>query len=248
MLEVMSGADIGDPMAAPYEVREPSDLSGLSIGWFVDDGQHPVTAGTKQAVESAAKALTDQGFNAEPFRPNGLERVRELWYDIFCRFSGLAFGPLLAGREKDLSFLLSDLLRLQSREKPLSAKDVLFTQFERDVVREKFVRQMEKHQILILPVSTGPAFRHGHMGWTHDDRPETFVETMVYSQWFNLLGLPAAVVPVGHSPEGLPIGVQIVGRPYDDYSVCTIASVIEKVFSWRESPMIGVGQSRSATT
>jgi Asp-tRNA(Asn)/Glu-tRNA(Gln) amidotransferase A subunit family amidase len=248
MLDVMAGADIGDPMAAPYELHESSDLSNLTIGWFDDDGIHSVTAETKQAVQSAANALGGQGFSVEPFRPAGLERVRELWYNIFCRFSGLAFEPLLSGHENDLTFLLSDLLRLQSREAPLSAKDVLFTQFERDVVREKFVRQMERHQILILPVSTGPAFRHGQMGWTHDERPETFVETMVYSQWFNLLGLPAAVVPVGKSPEGLPIGVQIVGRPYAEYSVCTIAAAIEKVFSWPEPPMIGVGQSRTAIT
>jgi Asp-tRNA(Asn)/Glu-tRNA(Gln) amidotransferase A subunit family amidase len=241
LLQVMSGADIGDPMAAPYELREPTDLSHLTIGWFDDDGRHPVTAETRQAVQSAVKALADQGFAVESFRPEGLERARELWYIIFCRFSGLAFGPLLKGREDELHFLLRDLLRLQSREKELSAEDVLFTQFERDTLREQFVRQMDGHRVLVMPVSTGPAFRHGQMGWTHDERPETFVDSMVYSQWFNLLGLPAAVVPVGKSPEGLPIGVQIVGRPYEEYSVCTIAEAIEKVFSWQQPPIVGVG-------
>jgi Asp-tRNA(Asn)/Glu-tRNA(Gln) amidotransferase A subunit family amidase len=136
---------------------------------------------------------------------------------------------------------MRDLRRLQSREKPLTADEVLFTQFERDTLRESFVRQMDGHEILVLPVSTGPAFRHGTMGWTRDERPQTFVDTMVYSQWFNLLGLPAAVVPVGKSPEGLPIGVQIVGRPFEEYSVCTIAEAIEKVFSFQEPPLIGVG-------
>src|SRR4051812_2450221 len=173
MLQVMSGADIGDPMAAPYELREPADLSHLKIGWFDDDDLHPVTAETKLAVHSATKALADQGFVVEPFRPNGLERARELWFNIFCRFSGLAFGPLPKGREDELHFLMRDLLRLQSREKPLSAEDVLFTQFERDTVRQNFVRQMDGHRILVMPVSNGPAFRHGEMGWTHDERPET---------------------------------------------------------------------------
>ncbi len=241
MLEVMSGADIGDPMAANYVMSEPSDLSNLKIGFFEDDGLHPVTAETKQAVRAAARALEGQGFIIESFRPDGLERARELWYIIFCRFSGLAFDPLLKGREDELHFLMRDLRRLQSREKPLSGGDVLFTQFERDTLREKIVRQMEAHPILIMPVSSGPAFRHGQMGWTHDERPETFVETMVYSQWFNLLGFPAAVVPVGKSADGLPIGVQIVGRPYEEYSVCTIAEALEKVFSWQAPPLIHVG-------
>ena len=45
-----------------------------------------------------------------------------------------------------------------------------------------------------------------------------------YSQWFNLLGNPALVVPMGRSPEGLPIGVQIVGRPWDEERILAIAA------------------------
>ena len=248
LLQVIAGADIGDPMAGPYKLDEPTDLSHVTIGFFEDDGVHPVTPETREAVQSAVRALSDQGYIVEPFCPDGLERARELWYNVFCRFSGLAFDPLLKGREDDLHFLMRDLRRLQSREKPLTAEEVLFTQFERDTLRESFVRQMEKHAVLVLPVSSGPAFRHGTMGWTKDERAETFVETMVYSQWFNLLGLPAAVVPVGKSPEGLPIGVQIVGRPFEEYSVCTIAGAIEKVFSFQEPPLIGVGNQHSSPT
>ena len=187
MLQVMSGADIGDPMSAPYELREPANLTNLKVGWFDDDRLHSVTPETKLAVQSAAKALTDQGFEVETFRPDGLERARELWYIIFCRFSGLAFGPMLKGHENDLHFQMRDLLRLQSREKPLSAEDVLFTQFERDTLREQFVRQMDRHRILIMPVSTGSAFRHGQMGWTttsarkRSSTPWSFA--MVQSPW-----------------------------------------------------------------
>jgi Asp-tRNA(Asn)/Glu-tRNA(Gln) amidotransferase A subunit family amidase len=245
LLDVMRGADVGDPMAAPYVLEEPNDLSHLRIGYFESDDIHPVTPETKHAVQAAAKALADQGYIIEPFRPDGLERVRELWYKIFCRFSGLAFGPMLRGHESKLHFLMRDLLRMQSREEPLTAEEVLFTQFERDAVRENVIRQMGSHPILIMPVSSAPAFRHGQMGWTKDERPETFVETMVYSQWFNLLGVPAAVVPVGQSPEGLPIGVQIIGRPFEEYSVCTIAQSIQKVFSWKAPPILDVGNQQT---
>jgi Asp-tRNA(Asn)/Glu-tRNA(Gln) amidotransferase A subunit family amidase len=241
LLDVMRGTDIGDPIAGPYALEEPTDLTNMRIGFFESDDIHAVTAETTQAVRAAAKGLADQGFLVEQFRPEGLERVRELWYNIFCRFSGLAFGPMLKGHENELHFLMQDLLRLQARKKPLTAEDVLFTQFERDTIRADIVRQMESHTILIMPVSSAPAFRHAQMGWTHDQRPETFVQTMVYSQWFNLLGFPAAVVPVGKSPEGLPIGVQIIGRPFEEYSVCTIAESLEQVFSWNAPPILDVG-------
>ncbi len=240
MLKVMTGPDPGDPMAVPCEMHEPdkSALASLNIGWFDDDGLHPATGETRQAVQSAAKVLSAHGFTVEPFRPHGLERARELWYVIFCRFSGIAFEPLVARNENALSFFMRDLRRLQEREKPLSAGEVLFTQFERDTLRERFLRQLAQHQILLLPVSTGPAFRHGTMGWTRDERSATFVETMVYSQWFNLLGFPAAVVPVGKSPQGLPIGVQVVGRPYEEYTVLAIAEVIENSFGWKEPALL----------
>jgi Asp-tRNA(Asn)/Glu-tRNA(Gln) amidotransferase A subunit family amidase len=240
MLRVMAGPDVGDPMASPCELREPDNtaLGNLNIGWFDDDGLHPVTSETRQAVQAAANALSRHGFNVEEFRPEGLEQARELWSVIFCRFSGIAFGPLVAGHEGELSFFMQDLRRLQTGGKALSADDVLFTQFERDILRERFLRQLAKHQLLVLPVSTGPAFRHGTMGWTREDRPDTFTETMVYSQWFNLLGLPAAVVPVGKSPEGLPIGVQVVGRPYEEYTVLAVAEVIENSFGWDEPALL----------
>ena len=60
---------------------------------------------------------------------------------------------------------------------------------------------------------------------------------MRYSQWFNLLAAPAAVVPVGRSPEGLPIGVQLVGRPFEDEVVLKVASVVDHAFGYRPPPI-----------
>jgi Asp-tRNA(Asn)/Glu-tRNA(Gln) amidotransferase A subunit family amidase len=55
-----------------------------------------------------------------------------------------------------------------------------------------------------------------------------YLDAMTYTQWFNVLGNPAATVPVGRSPEGLPIGVQVVGRPYEEALVLSVAAVIER--------------------
>ena len=61
---------------------------------------------------------------------------------------------------------------------------------------------------------------------------------MSYSQWFNLLGNPAAAVPVGQSPEGLPIGVQVVGRPWEDEAVLGVAAKIEEATGgFRQPPL-----------
>jgi len=75
------------------------------------------------------------------------------------------------------------------------------------------MRQMRDVPILLSPVCCGPAFRHGEGNY----QPGTgYRETMRHSQWLNLAGFPGASVPMGFSAEGLPIGVQVIGRPNED--------------------------------
>ena len=60
---------------------------------------------------------------------------------------------------------------------------------------------------------------------------------MRHTQWFNVLAAPAAVVPVGRSPEGLPIGVQIVARPFQDETALGIAAIVDAAFGYHPPPM-----------
>jgi Asp-tRNA(Asn)/Glu-tRNA(Gln) amidotransferase A subunit family amidase len=110
---------------------------------------------------------------------------------------------------------------------PLSANELLDTLLGRDVLRNAFLAKMEKFPILLCPVCAVPAFSHGEREWTVAGGKIEYLKAMAYSQWFNLLGVPAAVVPVGKSPEGLPIGVQVVGRPWEEAAVLAIAAKIE---------------------
>jgi amidase len=109
---------------------------------------------------------------------------------------------------------------------------------ERDIIREAVLRQMEQYAVWLLPVAPGPAFKHGEIGWTRENHAGTFVETFPYTQWFNLLGYPAAVVPVTRSKEGLPMGVQIAGRPWGEAMVLAVAAAIERAFGYQAPPMI----------
>jgi Asp-tRNA(Asn)/Glu-tRNA(Gln) amidotransferase A subunit family amidase len=64
-----------------------------------------------------------------------------------------------------------------------------------------------------------------------------YLDAMRYTQWFNLLGGPAAVIPVMRSAEGLPIGVQIAGRPFADELVLEIAAALETEFGYQPPPL-----------
>ena len=95
-------------------------------------------------------------------------------------------------------------------------------------MRAELLSQMATHRVLVCPVAAVPAFRHGERAWTIDGREVRYLDAMVYTQWFNVLGNPAVVVPVGRSPEGLPIGVQVVGRPFEEELVLEVAAAIER--------------------
>ena len=71
-----------------------------------------------------------------------------------------------------------------------------------------------------------------------EGRVVDYLDAVRHTQWFNALAAPAAVVPVGRSPEGLPIGVQIAGRPFQDETVLGIASIIDAAFGYKPPPLV----------
>src|ERR1700722_14739324 len=105
LFEVMAGLDLQDPASAPVPLRKWSDdeIRKLRIAYFEDDGVTPVTAETAATVRTAADALRQQGFQVEAWRPQNLERVWQLWWNLFGRAVQTAFEPTVRGKESELS-------------------------------------------------------------------------------------------------------------------------------------------------
>src|SRR6266852_4668498 len=97
---------------------------------------------------------------------------------------------------------------------------------QRDLLRGEILRQMRDVPILLSPVSTTTAFRHGEGTWRPGAK-QCYRDTMRFSQWLNLTGFPGVSVPVSVSAEGLPIGVQVIGRPHEEELVLAVAERIE---------------------
>jgi len=230
LFEVMQGPDEGETFAAPVPVRWPSndETRELRIGYFEDDGRTPVTPETREAVRTAAEALRHAGFTVEAFRPEGLEQARLLWKKFFVTMGGMLIRPMFKGREGDLSPVLRQFLEWSAAETPLTADSLLEAWIGRDVLRSQFLAQMRKYPILLCPAAAVPAFRHGERNWQIEGKNVHYLDAWSYTEWFNVLGNPGAVVPVGQSREGLPIGVQIVGRPWEEEQVLSVAAALER--------------------
>ncbi len=230
LFEAMQGPDIGDPSSAPVLVRWPEGnaLKKIRIGYFEDDSRTPVTPETRASIRQAAEALRSSGFEVEPFRPEGLEKARQLWWKFFGVAGGMLLGPITSGHEAELSPILKEFNGWVAAEPPLTAQSLLDTWIERDLLRMQVFAEMEKFPVLLCPVASIPAFRHGERSWQVEGKTVQYLDAWSYCEWFNLLGMPAVVVPVGRTPEGLPIGVQIVARPWEEELVLSVAEELER--------------------
>ncbi|HSL23757.1 MAG TPA: amidase [Vicinamibacterales bacterium] len=230
LFRVVAGQEPGDPMAAPVPVSPIDDALGgraVRIGFFEDDGRTMVTPETREAVRTAARAAGRAGHHVEPFRPDGLDQARKLWDIFFAEVGLMLLGETLEGAERALP-ILKAFLKGDAPRPPLTSIGFIHAWIDRDEARAKLLRQMEVHQVLICPVAAIPAFRHGERSWTVDGTDVEYLDAMTYTHWFNILGNPAVVVPVGKSADGLPIGVQIVGRPFEEEVILAVAAQIER--------------------
>jgi Asp-tRNA(Asn)/Glu-tRNA(Gln) amidotransferase A subunit family amidase len=241
MFEVVAGPDAGDALSAPVPIADAAIVSkrlrGLRVGVLETDALGKATPETEAAVQRAAKILEGAGFAVEPFRLDGLDRVIDCWWFFFGPVVAQLFTDTIKGHEATLSPIFREYYSAALPREPLSGEAILTARGDRDNLRAEILRQMRDVPILLSPVSTEPAFRHGE-GNYRLGAPHCYRDTMRFSQWTNLTGFPGATVPLGMSAEGLPIGVQVIGRPYEEELVLAVAEKIEAARgAWTAPPI-----------
>ena len=237
LFEVMAGPDAGDALSAPVPMRayREGEHRGMRIGILGSGALGVATPETHAAVAQAAKSLAERGFTVEPFHLNGLDRALDLWWFFFGPVIGNLIRHSIAGQENQISPMLREYLAFATSGDPITLEQFMKACAERDLLRAEILRQMRDTPILLSPVSSGPAFRHGQGNYL----PGTgYRDTMRFSQWLNLTGFPGASVPVALSNDGLPIGVQVIGRPFEDELVLAVAEAIEQPRGPWQAPML----------
>jgi amidase len=105
---------------------------------------------------------------------------------------------------------------------------VLLTLAARDRMRASLIRQMRDTPVLLMPVCGIPAFRHGERRWSIDGNEIGLFQAMMPAVIANVLGVPAVTVPMSVSAAGLPIGIQLLGRPFEDELLLETAIRLEE--------------------
>lgn len=225
LFEVMKGPDADDALSASIEARTfgERELSVMRVGILESDALGIVTRETKEAVERAASMLSTC-FNVERFALQGLEQALELWWFFFGPMIAHLFESMVEGREAELSAMFREYLSVAKLKITPTVDEFMDACVKRDILRASIIKQMKDVPILVSAVCARPAFRHGEGNWQSGSG---YRETMQYSQWLNLAGFPGVSVPMGFSAAGLPIGVQVIGRPNEDELVLAVAEMLE---------------------
>lgn len=219
-------ADISCSRTEPPRAAPEGVLQSLRVGWFDHAWDTPVTPATRAAVRTAAEALASRGFPVERIELRGLEQAPKIWQLLFgtC-LKSLIEGSVPSGYR--LHPLAYDAMASDAQAAETTYQDVLWGWVAQDQLRAELLKQLRSHPLLLGPVAAIPAFRHGERSWSIEGQEVGYPGAFVYSQVFNVLGVPAASVPVGESPAGLPIGVQLVGRPHEDLTLVAAVRELE---------------------
>ena len=212
--------------SSSHDTDQP--LTDLSVAWYTDDGIAPVSDETATAVTSVVEILKHAGLKVTNRRPPNIDQANSLWLQVFSRASVVQLRSIYAGQEDAGGSFVSWRLRTADDASVPSLDEYISSWMLRDKLRAELVTWMEAIPILVCPVGATPAFKHDTLKVNVNGTAMGTFRAFSYAQAFNVFDLPVVTIPAGRSKAGLPIGVQIVGRPAEEELVLRVAELVEK--------------------
>jgi len=242
MLSTIAGPDPRNPIA----IAEPGslftrpldrDLKGVKIAWSKDLGELPVDPRVTRALENQRHVFEDLGCIVEEGQPDfrDADEIFKVWraWNFELQYSELL---------KDHRDLIKDTVIWNVEEgQKLTGPQIGRAELKRTELYHRVREFMETYEFLICPVNQVPPFDINRRWIEEIDgvKMETYIDWMKSCYYITVTGLPAISVPCGFTPEGLPVGMQIIGRHNADFSVLQLAHAFEKATKfWMQHPKV----------
>lgn len=227
ILAIIAGPDDIDPGMVPMVFNDPNavDLKSLRVAFHSDNGIISPSLETDKVVREAAALLDGEDLIVTEIRPDGIEQSYDLMIKLLSADGGTSIRRLLADAgTKDHTLPWLGLTA------PVDATrfDALIMKWFR--FRSAMLSFFKDYDVILGPVNAFPAMSHGSVG--------ADLEAFSYTMTYNMTGWPAAVVRGGTSPDGLPIGVQIVAHPGREDIALAVAGYLEKTLGGFQPPPI----------
>jgi Asp-tRNA(Asn)/Glu-tRNA(Gln) amidotransferase A subunit family amidase len=235
LLSAWAGPDERDPKSLPATGEDfaravEGDARGLRVAWSPDLGGAPVDPEVRRLTEAAAKAFVDLGCRVEEEHPP-LPDAMNLFMDLTAPMRAAGMTAHLARWRDQLDPML--LMRLD-RAEAMSAIDWERATHRRTALWHGVRGFFERYDVLVTPTTSAAAFPIGQTFPAEiDGRPlSNQLEWFPFTYPFAITGQPAISVPAGFTAEGLPVGLQIVGRRFADATVLRVAAAFEAARPW----------------
>jgi len=231
LLSVMAGADPRDPSCSPSDpsvFAEPleRDLRGIRVAWCPDLGGLPLDRRVRSVLDAQRRTFESLGCIVEEACPD-LRAADRVFLEIRSWMSSHRLAPLLENFRDQIK--PEAVWEIESAAK-LSGADVAGAVFRHGEIFEEMRRFQEKYDFLLCAVNQVPPF-DASLDWPKEIEGvpmENYLAWMKSAYWISVTFCPAISVPAGFTPEGLPVGLQIVGRRWDDLGVLQIAHAFEQ--------------------
>ncbi len=240
-MSVLAGADDVDLFTPPVPVPDYApldiDLSGLKIGWSPTTGV-PVEPEVQRSVAEAAAALGESGLDVAPvaipaLTENNSSAISTVIYTMEARRYS---APTIAGRESELT----ELFRTRFVDgSTFTVDEYLHATEEWEKLRLAVKEYFSRYDIFLCPTVPMPAFPHGQNEFHIEGRDLAGRHTLRITLPWDLTGSPAISVPFGFSSDGMPIGVQVVGRHFEELKLLQVARKLEAAMPQSRRPPVG---------
>ena len=241
ILSVIAGPD----PRSPISIREPGsrfleplerDFKGVRLAWSRDLGGLPVDTRVLEVIEGQRPVFESLGCLLDECEPDftDADEVFKTWRAWHFE---LTLGELLE-EHRDV-FKETVIWNIEEGRK-LSGPQLGRAERKRTELYHRVRRFMENYAFLVLPVSQVPPFNsdQAYVTEINGQQMNTYIDWMKTCYYISTVGLPAISVPCGFTPEGLPVGVQIVGRPGEDFAVLQLAHAFEQATGfWKRRPL-----------
>ncbi len=232
LLDVMAGAIDGDPYMAPPPAKPFSAAvdvrpKKLRLATLASSTVGAVDPEVLAAFESACRAFREMGHSLEPIAIDPAARLVDTAGLIIA--AGVSSTPLT-----NIEWVDPVVRQLYERGVKVSAAEYITNVAAMHNLSREIVQALMPYNALLTPTLTRPAMQLG----TFPSRPGNYTDELFtwlpFTFPFNSTGQPAFSVPNGFSKAGLPIGLQIVGRPNDEAGIISIAAAFEEARPWRD--------------
>jgi len=212
------------------------DFKGVRVAWSTNFGGLPFDRRIREAVDSQRAAFEMAGCCVE-----GADADFTGADEIFKTLRAKAFVEKHAATVRDHRAVVKDTILWEiARGERLTAADVDAAERARTELRQRMSRFMERFEFLVLPTTQVPPFDvEAPFVMSIDGvQMESYIDWMKSCYFISVIGYPAVSVPCGFTPEGLPVGLQIVGREGADWSVLQLAHAYEQVRGEFPAPVL----------